>query len=72
MKRFLFFFFMIFITIGQGLAQVTIEGLVVDNNNEPMPGVTIVLKGTQKGTFTNQDGAFTLANVPEGDILVFS
>lgn len=46
-----------------GLAQRVVTGLVADENNAPMPGVTIVLKGSTKGTTTNAGGEFSL-NVP--------
>lgn len=46
-------------------AQRTITGKVVDQNNEPLIGASILVKGTSAGTATDVDGAFTL-NVPEG------
>lgn len=53
------------------LVQQTINGTVTDKNGETLPGVTILLKGTNKGTTTDFDGKFKLeANI--GDILVFS
>ncbi len=50
----------------------TITGKVVDANGAPIPGVTIVVKGTTTGTITDMDGNFTLAGVPEGGTLAFS
>ena len=41
-------------------AQVTIKGVVTDTKNEPLVGVTIVVKGTTIGTVTNEKGAFSL------------
>lgn len=46
-----------------GLAQRVVTGLVADENNAPMPGTTVVLKGSTKGTTTNAGGEFSL-NVP--------
>ncbi len=43
----------------------TITGKVTDANREPLAGVNVVVKGTQKGTMTNADGSFTLT-VPDG------
>ncbi len=37
-----------------------IQGTVVDENNELIPGATIMIKGTTKGTVTDMDGKFTL------------
>ncbi len=34
----------------------TITGKVLDENNQPMPGVTIIIDGTTKGTMTGPDG----------------
>jgi len=48
----------------------TISGLVSDNQG-PLPGVNIIIKGTKNGTTTDFDGNFTLEANPE-DSLVFS
>ena len=42
-------------------AQKTIKGTVLDQNDKPIPGVTILEKGTKNGTSTNADGKFSLA-----------
>lgn len=52
--------------------QNTVAGKVTDETDQPLPGVTVVVKGTTKGTVTNVDGNYTLANIPDGAILVFS
>ncbi|WP_346855868.1 TonB-dependent receptor [uncultured Draconibacterium sp.] len=54
-------------------AQVkTITGKVSDaGNGEPLPGVTIVVKGTTQGTITNFDGDYTI-DVEEAQTLIFS
>ena len=54
------------------LIPIDVEGMVVDQNGEPLIGVNIQVKGTEKGSFTDFDGRFTLANIEEDDILVFS
>jgi TonB-linked SusC/RagA family outer membrane protein len=48
-----------------------IQGKVVDNNGVPMPGVNIVIKGTNTGTSTDMNGTFVLNTKPEG-VLIFS
>ncbi|MBD0404169.1 SusC/RagA family TonB-linked outer membrane protein [Flammeovirga sp. EKP202] len=48
----------------------TVTGTVSDGG-EPLPGVTVVVKGTSKGTITNLDGKFTL-DVGNDDVLIFS
>lgn len=51
----------------------TVTGTVTDEKGVGLPGVSILVKGTSKGTTTDQNGAFTVS-VPEGRpaILVFS
>ena len=50
----------------------TITGRVTDENNEPLPGVNIVVKGTTTGTVTDVSGNYRL-NVPDdATTLVFS
>ena len=52
--------------------QRTISGQVTDENNLPIPGATVVVKGTQNAVMTDLDGKFTL-KINEGDkILVVS
>ena len=49
------------------------SGTVRDNTTgQPIPGVNVILEGTQNGTSTDMDGNFTLPNVPTGSRLVFS
>ena len=52
--------------------QGVVTGSVTDANNQPLPGVTILVKGTTNGTVSNADGKYTLKNVPPDGILVFS
>jgi iron complex outermembrane recepter protein len=48
-----------------------VSGKITDEKGEPIVGANIVLKGTQKGTVSDDSGNFTL-DVKEGDILVIS
>ncbi|MBC9795932.1 SusC/RagA family TonB-linked outer membrane protein [Sinomicrobium weinanense] len=53
--------------------DITITGVVTEAvNGMPLPGVNVVLKGTNNGASTDFDGNYTLSNVPEDGILVFS
>ncbi|PVY41385.1 SusC/RagA family TonB-linked outer membrane protein [Pontibacter virosus] len=52
--------------------DVTVSGRVVDENGDTLPGVTVVLKGTTRGTSTNASGEFTLPVPASGGSLVFS
>ena len=49
-----------------------IKGRVTDDSSEPLPGVTVVVKGTTTGTITDVDGYYQLNNLPPNAILVFS
>ncbi len=49
-----------------------VKGIVTDENG-PLLGVNILLKGTTTGTFTDEKGAFTFPKaLKQGDVLVFS
>lgn len=52
--------------------SVGIKGKVIDNTGFPLPGVTVALKGTSKGTITDGDGNYMLSDVPSDGTLVFS
>ncbi len=41
-------------------AQTTINGKVVDDNDQPIPGANVIVKGARIGTVTDFDGLFTL------------
>jgi TonB-linked SusC/RagA family outer membrane protein len=51
--------------------QTTITGVVVDEQNLPLIGVNILVKGTTNGTVTDFDGKFQL-DVPANAIIKFS
>lgn len=51
--------------------EITVKGLVV-NEDGPLPGVNILLKGTKSGTVTDMDGAFTFpVKLKPNDVLIF-
>jgi TonB-dependent starch-binding outer membrane protein SusC len=53
-------------------AEITVTGKVVDDANQPIPGVNILLKGSTTGTTSDANGTYSLT-VPDGDgVLVFS
>ncbi|CAM4204611.1 SusC/RagA family TonB-linked outer membrane protein [Zobellia nedashkovskayae] len=53
--------------------DLTINGVVKDASfNEPLPGVSIIIKNTTTGTATDFEGVFSLKNISQGDILIFS
>lgn len=52
-------------------AQKQISGRVTDGSGDPLPGVTVVVKGTQTSTTTAEDGIFQITT-PDRAVLVFS
>ncbi len=49
-----------------------VTGKVTDSSGGPLPGVSIVVKGTTTGTITNIDGGYSLSNAPANSTIVFS
>jgi len=69
------FFVLLFVfgATGQAFSQKkSIQGAVKDSQGYPLPGVTVVVKGSIHGTITDVDGKFTVLNISEEDILQFS
>jgi len=52
--------------------QRMVSGKVTDSREQPLPGVTIVVKGTTQGTVTDSNGEYTLTDLPDDATLVFS
>ncbi len=50
----------------------SIQGKVVDSENIPLPGVSVVVKGTTLGTTTDMEGRYQLTVPSEDAVLVFS
>jgi TonB-dependent starch-binding outer membrane protein SusC len=63
--------FMVF-SLGSYAQEKLLSGTVTDNEGIPVPGVTVVVKGTTTGTVTNLDGTFTLTVPADAQTLVFS
>ncbi len=51
---------------------IGITGTVTDENNEPLPGVNVVIKGSSTGTITDLNGKFSIKVEDSSAILVFS
>ena len=52
--------------------QKSVSGKITDAGGQPLPGVTVIIKGTTNGTVTNADGQYSLANVSDNATLQFS
>lgn len=71
MKKQVMLIFLLAITFAAFSQNVQLQGVVVGQGNEPLPGVSVVVKGTTNGTITNNEGKFSI-NVPSNGILKFS
>ena len=72
MKLKLLLLLMVFVPIGL-LAQGQITGTVTSSDDGfPLPGTSVIIKGTTTGTTTDFDGNYELSNVPGDATLVFS
>ncbi|WP_316818782.1 SusC/RagA family TonB-linked outer membrane protein [Pedobacter nyackensis] len=54
------------------LTVIDIRGKVLDENDRPLPGATVKVKGGTKIALTNANGEFVLQGVPENAVLVVS
>ena len=59
-------------TSGNDLQQNQVSGTITDAQGNPLPGVTVLIKGTTFGTLTDNAGKYTLSSVPPNSTLVFS
>ncbi len=68
-----FLLLMFFFISMSALTQITISGRITDmNNDEPLIGASIVVKGTTQGAIADIDGYYTIEVNSENDVLVFS
>ena len=52
--------------------QKTVSGKVTDTSGAPLPGVSVVVKGTMMGTISDSDGNYSISLIPATTILQFS
>lgn len=73
-KMLLFLFFQLFLGLPCLQAQDyrSVTGTVTDTGGSPIPGASVVLKGTTTGTVTDPAGNFSLTRVPDNGALVIS
>lgn len=71
MKKKLFMFLaLFFVGLGITMAQTQVRGTVVDDENEPVIGATIMIKGTSQGTITDYDGNFNISAPANGTLVI--
>lgn len=71
MRIYLFLLLMVLASTASSYAQNVVNGVVTDASDNPLPGVSVVVKGTSTGTTTNIDGKYNLT-VPQNGTLVFA
>ena len=73
MKKIFLAIFSLVTTLSVYAQTSTVTGVVTAaSDRQPLPGVTVILKGTTSGTTTDFDGKYTIPNVPENAVLAFS
>ena len=70
-NRFLPLILATFLISMQAISQKTISGVISDADAVPLPGVNVIVKGTNKGVVTDFDGNFAL-EANDGDVLTIS
>ena len=40
--------------------KITVSGTVLDENGQPLPGLTVLVENSTNGTITDADGRYTL------------
>ena len=71
-RRVMSFVFAILVSIVSLAQSKTVTGKVVQQNNEPLQGVTVNVKGTITSTTTGPDGSFSITVPNDKAVLVFS
>lgn len=67
-----FLVILLFSQLSIAQTTLTIKGVVKNSNNEPIPGVSVIVKNSNNGQLTDFDGNYTIKNVKKGDVLEFS
>jgi hypothetical protein len=71
--KFLSMVLLVFLLTGMAFAQQkTVKGKVTDETGAPVPGATVIVKGTTTGTVTDMDGNFSIGVPAAAKSLVVS
>lgn len=72
MQRFLLSLLALCLCLGLSAQNIKVSGQVVsDEDSQPLPGVSVIVKGMTRGTSTDLDGNFSI-EIPSGSSLLFS
>lgn len=72
MRKKLFLILFVFLGSLSIMAQKNVTGVVLDDSDYPMPGVTVLEKGTSKGVITDVDGKYSIEVAGDDAVLQFS
>ncbi len=64
-------FCLMFLSLPSLAQSMTVKGTVGDSGNSPLPGVTVMIKGTYTGVVTAIDGTYAI-DVRKGDVILYS
>ena len=64
--------FFVAVSLSAFAQQKTVTGKVVDEGGLPLPGVSVIIKGTTTGSVSGIDGDYSIPNVSPDAVLVFS
>ncbi|KQS30908.1 SusC/RagA family TonB-linked outer membrane protein [Dyadobacter sp. Leaf189] len=72
-NRILYLILLTIFSVGLVQAQRTVTGIITDaNDNSPLPGASVAVKGTSTGTLSDSDGSFSLNVADDASVLVVS
>ena len=69
-KKLVFLLFFVVISLTTFAQTGNISGKVVDESNQPLPGASVMISGTQIGTQTDPNGNYRLTGVNYGNVSV--
>ena len=70
--RIKFLFFILLISFISNAQSILVSGKVVDQGGVPLPGVTVLLEGTNKGASTTFEGTYAIKATDKEQVLIFS
>ncbi len=62
----------VLVSAGNDYQGKAVSGVVTDKSDQPIAGVTVLIKGSTRGTITDMNGNYSISDVPENATLVFS
>ena len=69
-KRFMFVLFALLCTVSSFAQKISIKGVVIDENDQPLIGATVQVKNSNTGAATDFDGNFELKVTPKSTLIV--